>query len=56
MEDGLETEDTGAEENGLKASEALIETRRRILTMGMEVSGGLCETCDSALIIFFFGT
>lgn len=55
MGDGLETEDTGAEETSLKAREALLETRTTVLMVGMEVSEGLCGTCNSALIRFFFG-
>lgn len=52
--DWLEIEDTGAEKTSIKAREAFMENRIRVLTVGMEMSLGLCRPCDSTLIIFFF--
>lgn len=52
--DRLEIEDTGAEKTSIKAIEAFMETRIRVLIVGMEMSLGLCGPCDSTLIIFFF--
>ena len=55
MGDGWGTEEAGAEETSLKAGEAVMETRTRVLTVEIEVSQGFCEPHDSVLIIFVFG-
>ena len=55
MGDGWDTEEAGAEDTSLKAGEAVMETRTRVLTVEIEVSQGFCEPHDSVLIIFVFG-